>query len=108
MINEFFRGSGIEQGFSRPVFDEPRGLLPRYDESDFAMDDMRQLAIVRDELGEIAVVPMVNIIVPAQQVQEARQEPKTMGEAFFDLLLGFIGLALIKSGDFLESLGEKK
>jgi hypothetical protein len=108
MNNEFLRGSGIEQGFSRPVFDEPRGVLPRYNEADFAMDDMRQLAVVRDELGEIAVVPIVNVIAPIQQAEVARQEPKTMGEAFFDLLLGFIGISLIKSGEFMESFGEKK
>ena len=108
MNNELLRGTAVEQFVNRPVFPGQSRMLQRYDEADYALDDMRQLAIVRDQLGEIAVVPIVNVIAPVQQAEVTRKEPETLGEAFLDLLFGFIGIALIKSGEFMESFGEKK
>ena len=65
------------------------------------------MAIVRDHLGEIVVVPMVNVVAPVQQAETTYQEPETMGEAFLDLLFGFIGLTLFKTGEFMELFGKK-
>ena len=50
---------------------------------------------------------MVKVVAPVQQAETTYQEPETMGEAFLDLLFGFIGLTLFKTGEFMESFGKK-
>jgi hypothetical protein len=82
-----------------------RGTTKYTNANYFARGEATQLERVRREL---ATFPIINIIVPGKPAEAAQQEPETMGEAFLDLLFGFIGLALSKTGDLVESLGDKK
>jgi hypothetical protein len=93
----------IEQEIKRPIFTEQPRVLPRYKATDFELTERQRLDKVRRELAALPVV-----LVAEKQAEEVQQEPKTMGEAFMDLLLGFIGLTLTKTGEFMESFGEKK
>ena len=105
MNMEGLRPTIIEQEIKRPVeASRPRVLQP-YRQPDWELTDRQRLDKVR---GQLAGLSIVNVITPEKQAEAAPPEQKTMGEAFMDLLLGFIGLTLTKTGEFMESFGEKK
>ena len=96
----------IEQEFKRPMeAPRPTRVLQPYRQPDWELTDRQRLEKVR---GQLAGLPIINVITPEKQAEAAPPEQKTMGEAFMDLLLGFIGLTLTKTGEFMESFGEKK
>jgi hypothetical protein len=106
MNMEGLRPTMIEQEIKRPVEAvQPTRVLQRYRQPDWELTDRQRLDKVRREL---AGLPIINVITPEKQAEAAPPEQKTMGEAFMDLLLGFIGLTLTKTGEFMESFGEKK
>ena len=87
----------------QPLLVEEPKALRRYNEADFELTELQRLDRVRRELAALPIV-----IVPVNPAKVVRQEPKTVGEAFLDLLFGFVGLVLIKTGEFMESFDEKK
>jgi hypothetical protein len=101
----------IMEHIGQPIIDERgRDIVPRYRQEDVARDEGRRLNAVRGELAGLTMVPIVTVIVPAQQPGEVRQvpPPESLGEAVLDLLFGLFGVVLTGTGEFLESLGEKK
>ena len=96
----------IEQEIKRPVEAvQPTRVLQRYRQPDWELTDRQRLDKVRREL---AGLPIINVITPEKQAEAAPPEQKTMGEAFMDLLLGFIGLTLTRPGNLWNPLEKKK
>ena len=105
MNMERLRPTIIEQEIKRPIeAPRPRVLQP-YRQPDWELTDRQRLEKVREQLAGLSII---NVITPEKQVGVVPLEDKTMGEGFMDLLLGFIGLTLTKTGEFMESFGEKK
>ena len=112
-MNKEHLRAGVHEQIRRPIYDESMGSVAKYRErfapEEMRREEMKRLSVVRGELAGLTVLPIVNVIVPAQP-GEVRQvpPPETLGEAVLDLLFGLFGVVLTGTGDFLESLGEKK
>jgi hypothetical protein len=105
MNKEGFRPLIIDrEPIAKPEVQNERQVLRQYSDANFALQDSKRLQEVR---RDIAVLPVINVIVPVKQQEVVQQEPKTLGEVVLDLLVGLAGLALVKTGEFFESFGEK-
>ena len=99
MNKELFEHVTMPEVVRQSVFQERAEPTRVYTDADFELTNAQRLAKVRQEL---AVVPVLGVIVPAEQkVVEEPQKPKTFG----DLLLMLVGSLLYKTGEFMESFG---